>query len=236
MSKALLVLPVLVAACAEAPSPLPPPTTAQIAYTMLGNPTIVATGGYQTVTIDDAAQAGLSGAASDGYDVEPFGGVWPNMVKPEYHVRALQAGTGTFAIATSMGVASGAIESADVTRIALVPIDYALTDGFHFAVDGTRPEVEVALFDDQGRRLVDGSLHVTGATQTAWNRIHIDGTANVAISADSFATVTIPVTLTTQINHIDEIGNCLHAFRDDLEVVTAQVVVQQPSESAVNCW
>ena len=236
MTKAPVALLVLVAACADAPNPLPPTTTAPISFTVLGNPQIIATGGYQTVTIDDASQAGLSGTASDGYDVEPFGDVWPNMIKPEYHVRALAAGTGTFAIATSKGVASGTVESADVARIALVPIDYALADGFHFSIDPARPEVEVVLFDVRGRHLVDGSLHVAGATQTAWNRIRIDGAATLAISADSFATVSIPVTVATQIDRIDEVGNCLHAYHGDLEVVTAQTGVQVPSESAVNCW
>ena len=176
---------------------------------MLGNPQIVATGGYQTVTIADTAEAGLSGTASDGYDVEPFGDTWPNMTKPEYHVRALAAGTGTFSIATSKGVASGAIESADVTRVALVPIDYALADGYHFSVDRSRPEVEIALFDDHGRRLVDGSLHVAGATQTAWNRIRIDAATTLTISADSIEPVSFTIPVVSQIDRIDEAGNCL---------------------------
>ncbi len=236
MTKALLVLPVLVAACAEAPTALPPPTGAPIAFTVLGNPQVVATGGYQTVTIGDVAEAGLSGTASDGYAVEPYGDVWPNMQKPEYHVRALAAGTGTFSIATSHGVASGGIESADVARIALVPVDYALADGFHFAIDPARPEVEIALFDNHGRRLVDGSLHVGGATQTAWNRVRIDAATTLTVSADSIATVSFPVAVASQIDRIDEVGNCLHAYHGDVELVTSQLAVQVPSEAAINCW
>jgi hypothetical protein len=237
MTKALLVLPVLVAACAEAPTATQPsPTTAPIAFTVLGNPQIVATGGYQVVTIADQAEAGLAGSASDGYEVEPFGDVWPNFVKPEYHVRALQAGHGTFSIATSHGVAAGAIESADVARVALLPVDYALTSGYTFAVDPARPEVEVVLFDDQGRRLVDGSLTIAGAKQTAWNRIRIDTPTTLTISADSIETVALTVAGGADYDRIVEIGNCVHAYRGELEVVSAQLAVQQPSESAINCW
>jgi len=235
MSKALLVLPFLVA-CAEAPGELTAPTSAPLAFTTLGDGSIVATGGYQIVAIGDRAQAGLSATASDGYDVEPAGGAWPNLVAPEYHVRALAAGSGEFAIATSHGIAAGTLESADVARIALVPVHYALAGNYRFIVDPARPEVEVALFDNRGRRLVDGSLRVTGATQTAWDRVVVDATTTLTISADSIATVTWPLQVGSAIDRIDEVGNCLHAYRGDLEVVSAQLVVQRPSRTAVNCW
>lgn len=236
MTKALLVLPILLAACAEAPGELAAPTTAPLAFTTLGDGSIVATGGYQVVAIADRAQAGLSATASDGYDVEPVGGAWPNMVSPEYHVRALAAGSGAFAIATSHGIASGILESADVARIALVPVDYALAGNYHFIVDPARPELAVALFDNRGRRLVDGSLRVAGAPQTAWDRITVTAATTITITADSIAPVTLPLQVGGEIDRIDEVGSCLHAYRGELEVVSAQLVAQRPSRNAVNCW
>jgi len=227
---------VLLAACAEqgpAVATYEPPQ-APVAFTTLGG--WVATGGYQVVTISDASQAGLSGRASEGFDVEPVGGAWPNLVAPEYHVRALTSGEGTFAIETSHGAASGAVHSAEVARVQLVPPDYALDGHSAFAVDASRATLEIRLTDADGDVLVDGSVRAPG--QTAWNELTVAHTGAVTITGDSFAPVTVQLAVVDGVDRIEAVTadgvTCRHAYRGDVEVVTAATQVKHPTV-AINC-
>src|SRR5262249_33474795 len=85
MSKPLPALPALAAGClGQGPAALDPnvdrPST-PIAFDQLevgDAPIVVATGGVQTITIPSAFSVGWSGTASDGFDLEPDGDVWPN--------------------------------------------------------------------------------------------------------------------------------------------------------------
>jgi len=130
---------VLLAACATEVTPRPSesPTT-PIAFHQDG--TLVANGGTLTITIPSEVSVGWSADATNGAEVEPASGVWPNMVKPEYTLRALTPGTGTFSIATSEGIAAGTFESADVARTVI------------------DPSCNVLLYDAQDRRLTDDSI------------------------------------------------------------------------------
>lgn len=231
---------VLLAACAEegpAVATYEPPQ-APVAFTTLGG--WVATGGYQVVTISDKSQAGLSGRASDGFDVEPVGGAWPNLVAPEYHVRALASGEGTFAIETSHGAASGSVHSAEVARVQLVPPDYALDGHSAFAVDATRANLEIRLTDADGDVLVDGSVRATGQdmTMTAWNQLSVAHTGAVTITGDSFAPVTVQLAVVDGVDRIEAVTadgvTCRHAYKGDLEVVTTATQVKNPTV-AINC-
>ena len=245
MTDLKLVVPLLLAACAEAPGELAPPTTAPIEFTRLGVVTTVATGGYETIAIADDAAVGLSATATEGYVVEPVGGAWPNMIEPEYHVRALVAGTGSFAIQTSHGVAAGDVASADVVRVALAPVNYALDGHSRFIVDPALPELEVDLFDNRGYLLVDGSLRIAGAPQLGWDRMMVTSAAQLTIEADSIAAMTFSVDMADRVDRIVQVAElgrtCLHAYRDltDLdvvEVVSPLTLVHAPIPGAANCW
>lgn len=232
----LMPIVLLAAACAEEGPPVATfqPPQAPIAFTTLGG--WVATGGYQVVTISDKSQAGLAGSASDGFEVEPVGGAWPNLVAPEYHVRALAPGEGTFAIETSHGTANGAVHSAEVAQVALVPPDYALDGHSQFAVDATRASLEIRLTDADGDVLVDGSVHAPN--QVAWNRISVPASGSVTITGDSFAPLTVQLALVDGVDRIESITvdgvTCRHAYKGDVEVVTTATQVKNPTVAA-NC-
>ena len=196
MMKTLLVLPVLLAACADSTptANLSDTPSNPVAFQELhagAAPAAIATGGIQVITIpDDPNSVGWSGTASGGFAVEPFGDVWPNMVKPEYHVRALGDDTGTFSIQTDHGIASGTVTSAEVARV-----DAQLLAGTH--------TIEVALYAADGQRLIDGSLAIhdagdSSATQPAWDDLAVTapGTHTLVITADSMPeaqlTVSVP--------------------------------------------
>lgn len=195
MMTKLLVLPVLLVACADSTPTvdLSDSPSNPVAFDELhagAAPAAIATGGIQVVTIpNDPNSVGWSGTASGGFAVEPFGDTWPNMVKPEYHVRALAAGTGTFSIQTDHGIASGTVTSAEVARV-----DAQLLADAH--------TIEVALYAADGTRLIDGSLAIhdasdPSATQAAWDDLAVTapGTHTLVITADSMpeAQVTVSV-------------------------------------------
>src|SRR5438552_2329398 len=162
MMKTLLALPVVfAAACADSTTPLPdlsdspqnPITYQQLAVD--GAPAPIATGGVQVISIADPLSVGWSATASDGIDVEPFGDIWPNTRKAEYFVHVVSGGS--FAIQTDHGIAAGDLGTAEVARVALVPVQVART------VSASAPGplvVEVALYDRDGQRLIDGSLAI----------------------------------------------------------------------------
>ncbi len=130
---------VLLAACAADVdrSPEPASPTTPIAFHQDG--TLVATGGTLTITIPSDVSVGFS-ATADNADVTPASVTWPNMTKPEYAVRALAAGPGTFSIVTSEGIAAGSFDAADIARTVI------------------DDQCRVTLLDASGRQLVDDSV------------------------------------------------------------------------------
>jgi hypothetical protein len=194
MMKSLLLVPVLVAACADAPSyPVPSdsPST-PVAFDQLrvdGADAPIATGGIQVISIPDPTSVGWSGQASSGFAVEPYASVWPETQKPEYHVVALADGSGTFSIQTQHGIASGQVTSADVARVDAQPAGNGL--------------IEVALYDRDGHRLIDGSLAIHDqadptAVQRAWDQLAVaatPGTHSLVVTADSIPQQLLTVTL-----------------------------------------
>ena len=193
MMKSLLLVPVLVAACADAPSyPVPSDSPSNpIAFDQLrvdGADAPIATGGIQVVTIPDPSSVGWSGQATSGFAVEPYASVWPETQKPEYHVVALADGSGTFSIQTQHGIASGSVSSADVARVE------ALTAGPGL--------IEIALYDRDGHRLIDGSLAIHdvadgSAVQRAWDQLSVatSGTHSLVVTADSIPQQQLTVTM-----------------------------------------
>jgi hypothetical protein len=199
MMKTLLALPVvLAAACADSPAPGPDLSDSPqnpIAYQQLsvdGAAAPIATGGVQVISIaNDPLSVGWSATASDGIDVEPFGQVWPNTRKPEYFVHVVSGGS--FAIQTDHGIAAGQVATAEVARVALVRAPVAAR-----AVSASTPGplvVEVALYDANGHRLIDGSLAIRdandpNATQIAWDRIELQPAAaghTIVVNGDSIS-------------------------------------------------
>lgn len=185
MSKVLLVLPVLVAACVETPSYRPQPglPDTPVAFESLQRagdaPIVIATGGVEVISISDPASIGVSGESSDGFEIDPHDHAWPNMKQATYALRALQPGDGDFAIATDHGIASGPLAAADVARVALA---------------STSPVVRVALYDAGGNRLVDGTLAIAddqpGATAAGWDGLALaatHGAHTLTVTADSIA-------------------------------------------------
>ncbi len=154
MRQALLALTVLVAACAEAPSyrPLPALPDSPVAFEPLQRagdaPIVIATGGTEVISIADPASIGVSGDASDGFEVEPHDQAWPNMREPTYALRALAPGAGSFSIATDHGSASGSLAAADVARVALA---------------STSPVARIALLAVRGDREHDRAVGIARA-------------------------------------------------------------------------
>ena len=77
----ILVAPTL-AACLDNSAPAQQPGTPNtpITFTELdaGGDLAVATGGVQIVTIADPLAVGLAGDATNGFEVVPHAGAWPN--------------------------------------------------------------------------------------------------------------------------------------------------------------
>jgi hypothetical protein len=244
-TKALLILPAFTAACMDDVSyrQLPDPPTTPVAFAQLGGEgAIVATGGEQVVTLADPLAFGLQGHATPGYELVPYGNQWPNTSNPEYRIRALAAMSGTFEIATEHGIASGTVASADFDHLAIVPANYHLDGTSQYAIDVQRPEIQIALFDESGKRLVDGSLAITGGTQTAWDRATLAATSGahaVGITADSMPEQQATVTLTSAVSHIERRVEgrrvCYHAYAGNIEVATAIPMVTHPDPTATNC-
>src|SRR4051812_8272066 len=122
MMKALVLIPLVFATACVGESTygqLADPPTTPIEFTQLhvhDQPIVVATGGVQKIMIPDPNSIGWSGHASEGFEVEPYGDIWPNQRKPEYRVRALAATHGDFSIATERGLAAGTVQSAELAR------------------------------------------------------------------------------------------------------------------------
>jgi len=199
MLKSLLLVPVLVAACADAPTYNVPTDTPSnpIAFDQLQAgtaPAMIATGGVQVISIpNDPNSVGWSGTASAGYAVEPYADIWPNTRKPEYHVRALGDGTGTFSIQTDHGIASGSVTSAEVARVEAHLVTRSPTARASLALDAGERVIEVDLFDASGHRLIDGSLAIrddgnASSVQRAWDQLAVSATPathTLVITADS---------------------------------------------------
>nr|HEX4316107.1 hypothetical protein [Kofleriaceae bacterium] len=229
------------AAAPGRPEPTTPITFSELAADGVST---VATGGTQTITIADPLAIGLSGDATAGYEVTPISQAWPNAERGTYTVRALAAGAGAFQIDTMKGVAAGSIASADVARVSIRPAAYRLDGHSAFAVDTSRPQVEVALFDADDNRLVDGSLAIAGtaATQTAWDTASLPATAGtytVTASADSAPAETATITVTTAVDHTvqttEDGRTCYHAYAGATEVATVIAAVVTPDPAATNC-
>lgn len=260
MMKAALLATVL-AACAtdgidaehETPTT---PLAATATTTVAGHDIVVATGGALAVRVEDKASIGLSGSASRGFAVEPYEiDRWPNTISPEYFVRANVAGTGSYEIVTSKGIATGVVRSAEIAKVALVPAHYELDGSSPFALAANRTELQVALYDAANRRLVDGTLAIAGATQTAWDSATLGATGRtisnvrsarmtgrhtLAISGDSLPERTFEIDVVEAADRIEStrVGNrtCFHAYAGATEVVVAMTITggtQDPA--ALNC-
>jgi hypothetical protein len=252
MTKAMFALPFL-AACLDNSAPAPDrgndaPTTptAFEALHVADQADVIATGGAQIVTIDDRTAVGWSGAATAGFEVEPYANVWPNTRKPEYRVRALAAGTGNFEISTSAGIAGDALASADVDHVALLPADYRLDGHSQFVVDTALPNIQVALYDATGRRLVDGTLAASDDTATAaklgWDHLSLQATAGthtIRITADAIPEQTLAVQLATGVDRVDTVQDgvrtCYHAYQGNVEIATMVPITGTRDPNAVNC-
>lgn len=244
LKRLVVVLPALVA-CLDngTPSPQPGTPTTPITFTELdaGGEVAVATGGVQVVTIADPLAVGLTGATTAGYELVPHAGAWPNAEVGDYQLRALADGHGEFSIATARGIAAGPIDSAEVARVVVRPAAYRL-DSDAFAIDPSRPAIEVALLDATNRRLVDGSLAIGGATQTAWNGATLPAIAGnyaLQLTADSTPATSATITVGASIDHVAQVSEdgrtCYHAYAGSIEVATAMTNVVHPDPNATNC-
>ena len=229
MTKAALLVTVL-AACAtdgiEADHPTPTTPIEATVTSRVGDRALVAAGGVMSVRIEDKTAIGLEGNASPGFEVSPFElDRWPNTISPEYWVRANVAGTGSYEIVTSKGIATGLVHSADLVRVALVPAHYELAAPV-FAVTANRPEVQVALFDAQGHRLVDASVSIS-SSQTAWDtaRLTTEGHHTLVVDANSFAERSFEIDVVLAPERIESVRvgdrTCFHAYTGDTEIAVA---------------
>ncbi len=245
----LLALPVVFAVgCIDSQAPAPdtselPTTPITFDELHVGDQTIViATGGTQTVSIANLQTIGFSGGTTSGFELEPFAGIWPNVRKQEYRVRAVSSEqTGTFSIQTNKGIAAGPVDSAEVVRIALVPANYQLDGHSSFALDIAHPVAQVALFDATDRRLVDSTL-AADVAQSAWDTVALPatvGTATIHVTADSFAAQTLTIALADQVDRVEPVTadgrTCFHAYAGAVEVAKAMPLTGTPDPDFVNC-
>lgn len=248
MTRAFALAALLAACSQDVPDPPPSATpTTPVAYRQLqigDAPIVIATGGVQIVTLGDPLAIGWSGTASDGWAVEPADDVWPNAGRPEYHVRALAAGTGDFAIATAHGIAAGTVASAEAASAAIVPGHYRLDGHSPFAVDRRRPQIEAALYDATGHRLVDGTLAITspGARAVAWDELALETGVDqqtvrvvVHLTADSIAPADLDVALASGFDRIEKLGSCYHAYLGTTEVAADIAFLGARDPDATNC-
>ena len=254
MSK-LIALPLLLVACVDvdapsyAPQAAPPttPITSRLLQTVADRPVVVATGGTLTVAIDDPTSVGWSGSATAGFSVEPFA-AWPNVVRPEYWIRATAAGTGSYSISTNHGIAVGTIDSAAVAHVTLAPPDYQLDGHSAFAIAPDRALVEADLVDGRGRRLVDATLvlgeaqHTGASAATAWDRLALSnapGRHTVNAAADSFAARDLTVDVDATIDHTATVTangrTCSHAYHGAIEIATTWTLGGTVDPHATNC-
>ncbi len=247
MTKSLLLLPLLVAACVDEYRELPadPTTPVETRPLEAGDAAIIATGGTQGFAIDDPLSVGLSGETTGDFEIETADHVWPNTRKPEYFVRALASGVGSFEIFTNRGIASGSVESAAVANVTLVPASYELDGHSAFAVSASRTQVQAVLVDRDGRRLVDATLGLTGE-QTAWDSVTLPqaiGTQSVHAYADSFGERDLEIDVVGDVTgglRVESVvlgdRTCFHAYAGSLEVATAMTITGgTPDPHAANC-
>jgi hypothetical protein len=229
MMKAALLATVL-AACAsdgiDADHPDPTTPVASTVTTTAGDTPVVARGGAMVVHVEDQTAIGLDGNASAGYVVEPYELVrWPNTISTDYWVRAEIAGTGSYDIVTSKGIASGLVWSADLARVEILPARYQLA-GDTFALAANRTDVQVALYAAGGTRLVDGTLAIAG-TQTAWDTATL-ASGTFVVEGDSLPARSFTVPIVGAADRIEEVrvGNrvCFHAYAGTTEVATAMTI------------
>lgn len=255
MMKASLLVSVLLAACTTEGLPVehetPSTPVASQAITVVdGQELVVAKGGAVAVHVVDQTAIGLEGNASDGYKVEPYEvDRWPQTISTDYFIRALRApgranvsGMGTYEIVTSKGIATGLVKSADVARVELVPANYELDGSSPFAFAANRTQMRAALYDKDGRRLVDATL-VIGATQTGWDSAFLPPTAGaqtVTIGAESFGERTFTIDVVTDIERVEQVRTgdrtCFHAYAGSTEIAAALAITGgTPDPTATNC-
>jgi hypothetical protein len=249
MKNAALLVTVL-AACTtegipvERETPSTPVASKEITV-VEGHEIVVATGGALAVHVEDQASIGLEGSASDGYAVEPYEvNRWPQTISTDYFVRANVSGMGSYEIVTSKGIATGIVKSADVARVELVPANYELDGSSPFAFAANRTQMRAALYDADGRRLVDATLAI-GATQTAWDSAFLppaSGAQSVTLGAGSFGerTFTIDVVQEQGIVRVEEVRRgdrtCFHAYAGSTEIAAALTITGgTPDPTATNC-
>ncbi len=252
----LVALPLALAACvdvdaptyARLPDPPTTPITSRLLQTVANRPVVIATGGTLTVAIDDPTSIGWSGAATTGFTVEPFT-AWPNTQRPEYWVRALGAGTGSYTIATNRGIAVGTVDSAPVATVTLVPPDYQLDGHSAFALAPDRAIVEADLADNTDRRLVDATLVLgeslraaDAAVTPAWDQLVLSratGRHMVGVSAESFTARELAVDVDGTIDRTEKVTSgdrtCFHAYHGAVEIAATWTLVGSVDPHATNC-
>jgi hypothetical protein len=246
MKNAALLVTVLAACTTEGieeqdtpTAPVASSATTQVA----GHDVIIATGGAATIRIHDTTAIGIEGNASAGFSVSPFEtDQWPNTISPEYWVRAHAAGTGLYEIITSKGIATNLVHSAAVADVQLRPAQYELDGTSPFALAPNRTDVEIAIFDARGKRLVDATLSVAGS-QTAWDRATLAATSgrqSVVVEADSFVSKKFYVDVVDAIDRVERIRandrTCFHAYAGSTEVAVAMTFDGGTADpNATNC-
>jgi hypothetical protein len=224
------VFAIVLAACATdgvgAEHPVPTTPVASTVTTTAGETPVVARGGAMVVHVEDQTAIGLDGNASAGFVVEPYElARWPNTISTDYWVRAEIAGTGSYDIVTSKGIATGPVWSADLARVAILPARYQLA-GETFALAANRTDIQVALFAADGTRLVDGTLAIEGA-QTAWDTATLTS-GTFAVASDALPTRSFTVPIVKAADRIEEARDgsrvCFHAYAGTIEVVTTMTI------------
>jgi hypothetical protein len=225
----------------EEPADPTTPLTATVLSGVPGHKLVIATGGAATLRIEDKRALGLEGNASQGYAVTPTNGnVWPHIAF-DYFVHANVSGAGSYEIITSRGIATGLVHSAPIATTKLLPFRYELA-GETFALAPNRTQVEVALLDAQGQRLVDGTLAFSNATQTDWDRATVAATAGrhtLTVAGDS-VTAEFDVEVIDGVERVERVrvGNrtCFHAYVGSTEVAIAMSFERGTQDpNATNC-
>jgi hypothetical protein len=117
-------------------------------------------------------------------------------------VRALGEGSGSFSIQTDHGIASGTVTSAEVARVEATQLAQPAAREA-YVLDTSPRVIEVALYDGDGNRLVDGSLAIrdeldASASQRAWDQLAVaatPGAHTLVITADSIPEQRVTVTV-----------------------------------------
>ena len=189
-----LAIAVCVAACtAETDEPAPSPSrepTFEVAYldeVDSAPATHIAVGGRMRVRTPEPATSLQA--------VGPFS--ITEIADDTFAITATAQGRGEIEIETTTGLARFVVSSAPIETIALRPTDYELqVPSRDFVFDATNAQATVALFDVDGKRLVDANLRLAGGSAPvsfvgAWDHIEFQtlavGVHDVLVKTDTHA-------------------------------------------------